>query len=275
MRISIRWLSLERCLNRVLKQYKPLCSYFQSANEKRFIRLAGAFSDPMTEVYLLFYQATLPTFTSLNLLLQREKPSVFLLYEEMTNYIRKLCGRFLLISALQGRAVEDINYTDPSTQLSGQKLNVGFTTRTTLNQLLEAGDVTPQQGESFHQAVLAFLTGAVEYAMAKLPLKESLLKHARFVDVQQRAVCEVNDAAYFVERFPKLLPYQAPEEQDKLAEEFQDYPLMEVPESQEFEVEAFWEGLSSLKNRNISKHHDMKKNQCRCSDSEALFVQQR
>ncbi|XP_076854994.1 uncharacterized protein LOC143509955 isoform X3 [Brachyhypopomus gauderio] len=199
--ISIRWLSLERCLNRVLRQYKPLCSYFQSANEKqpRLKWLAGAFSNPMTEVYLLFYQATLPTFTSLNLLLQREKPSVFLLYEEMTKFIRKLCGRFLHISALQGRAVEDINYTDPSTQLSGQKLNVGFTTRTTLNRLLEAGDVTPQQGESFHQAVLAFLTGAVEYAMAKLPLKESLLKHARFVDVQQRADCEVNDAAYFVE----------------------------------------------------------------------------
>ncbi|XP_076867954.1 uncharacterized protein LOC143518920 isoform X2 [Brachyhypopomus gauderio] len=207
--------------------------YLTDEKQPQFKRLAGAFSNPMTEVYLLFYQATLPTFTCLNLLLQREKPSVFLLYEEMTKFIRKLCGRFLHISALQGRAVEDINYTDPSTQLSGQKLNVGFTTRTTLNRLLEAGDVTPQQGESFHQAVLAFLTGAVEYAMAKLPLKESLLKHARFVDVQQRADCEVNDAAYFVERFPKLLPFEAPEEQDKLAEEFQDYQLMEVPESQE------------------------------------------
>ncbi|XP_060764178.1 uncharacterized protein LOC132873016 isoform X2 [Neoarius graeffei] len=136
--------------------------------------------------------------------------------------------------------------------VGGQKLNVGFRTRATLNRLLEAGDVTPQQAERFHQAVLAFLTGAVEYAMAKLPLKESLLKHARFVDVQQRADCEVNDAAYFVDRFTKLLPYHEPQDQDQLTEEFQDYQLMEVPMSEhqtEFDVEAFWEGMSSLKNR--------------------------
>ncbi|XP_060774407.1 uncharacterized protein LOC132884566 [Neoarius graeffei] len=170
----------------------------------------------------------------------------------MTKFIRKLCGRFLQVQALQSRAVEDINSTDPSNQLSGQKLNVGFTTRATLNRLLYAGDVTPQQVERFHQAVLAFLTGAVEYAMAKLPLKESLLKHARFVDVQQRADCEVNDAAYFVDQFTKLLPYHEPQDQDQLAEEFQDYQLMEVPMPEhqtEFDLEAFWECMSSLKNR--------------------------
>ena len=84
--------------------------------------------------------------------------------------------------------------------LIGQKLNIGFTTRATLNRLLDAGDVTAQQVERFHQAVLTFLIEAVEYAMAKLPLKETLLKHARFVDVQQRTECEVHDAAYFVDR---------------------------------------------------------------------------
>lgn len=42
----------------------------------------------------------------------------------MTRFIRKLCGRFLQVQALQGTAVEDINYNDPSNQLSGNALQV-------------------------------------------------------------------------------------------------------------------------------------------------------
>ena len=77
---------------------------------------------------------------------------------------------------------------------------MGFTTRGTLNRFLEAGDVPSNQAQQFQQAALAFLVGAVEYAMAKLPLKDALLKHARFVDVQLRAECGVEDALYFVDR---------------------------------------------------------------------------
>ena len=68
--------------------------------------------------------------------------------------------------------------------LVGERLSIGFTTRATLNRLLDAGDVTPQQAEKFQQAELAFLVRAVEYAMEKLSLRETLLRQARFVDVQ-------------------------------------------------------------------------------------------
>ena len=42
-----------------------------------------AFTDPMTEVYLLFFQATIPTFTDFNLLLQREQSAIYLLHDEV------------------------------------------------------------------------------------------------------------------------------------------------------------------------------------------------
>ena len=62
----------------------------------------------------------------------------------------------------------------------------------------------------FQQAALAFLVRAVEYGINKLPLKEALLKHAKFVDVQQRAECGVEDALYFVDRqgFPHFPEFQ-------------------------------------------------------------------
>lgn len=97
----------------ILRLYDPLASYFKSAsmvphfifnllpklcilvilptlccfliqddNQVRLRRFKETFSDPMTEVYLLFFQATIPTFTSFNLLLQREQ-SIFLLHDEV------------------------------------------------------------------------------------------------------------------------------------------------------------------------------------------------
>ena len=59
--ISVRWLSLDISINRCLKQFIALESYFIDTPEKglgaRFLRLKNKFSDPMTEVYLLFMQS--------------------------------------------------------------------------------------------------------------------------------------------------------------------------------------------------------------------------
>lgn len=225
LHISVRWLSLERCVTRILRLYGPLASYYKSANENqaRFKRLAKTFTDPMTEVYLLFFQATIPTFTSFNLLLQREQSSIFLLqvHDEMVKFIRKLCSKFMVPAALQGHEDPcEIAFKEKANHLPGRKLNIGFTTRAKLNRLLDEGDITPQQVDSFHEAVLCFLTSAVDYALKKLPLKEPLIKHAKFIDVRQRAASDIEDVLYFVERFPHLLPYHGPEEHDLLGEEF-------------------------------------------------------
>ena len=63
--VTTCWLSLERAVNRILKQYATLKSYFNYENEQQaqFERLVSLFQDPMTEVYLLFIQNVLPCFT--------------------------------------------------------------------------------------------------------------------------------------------------------------------------------------------------------------------
>ncbi|XP_058876373.1 uncharacterized protein LOC117432754 [Acipenser ruthenus] len=128
--------------------------------------------------------------------------------------------------------VVDIGYwfkasTKRKCRLDDHKLNVGWTTRTTLNRLHEAGEISQYQVDNFHKAVRAFFVAAVDYAFKKLPFKEPVLEHSQFIDFQQKMDCDVNDALYFVYRFSHLLPYGDPKEQDKLSEEFLDYQLME------------------------------------------------
>ncbi|KAK6313957.1 hypothetical protein J4Q44_G00154160 [Coregonus suidteri] len=211
----------------------------------RFKRLVQTFTDPMTEVYLLFFQATVPTFTSFNLLLQREQSSIFLLHDEMVKFVRKLCSKFMVPAALQCHEEPcEIAFKEKANHLPGRKLNIGFTTRAKLNKLLDEGDITPQQVDSFHEAVLCFLTSAVDYALKKLPLEEPLIKHAQFVDVRQRAESDS------VERFPHLLPYHGPEEHDLLGEEFLNYQTMPMISLQdETEMESFWAEMATRKHK--------------------------
>ena len=69
-----------KVVDRLLLQYQE--------PQPRFKRLKAWFEDPMTEVYLKFHQSVIPTFTRFNLTLQREEPSIFLLEEEMTNFLK-------------------------------------------------------------------------------------------------------------------------------------------------------------------------------------------
>nr|XP_033948172.1 uncharacterized protein LOC117453467 [Pseudochaenichthys georgianus] len=217
--------------------------YLTDEKQPWFRRLLEAFSNPMTEVYLLFYQATLPVFSTFSLLLQREKSSIFLLHDEIRSFIRKLLSKFLKPAALQHQELHDILYKDPSNQLPGEKLVIGFTTRGTLNRLLDAGVITPQQVQRFQQAAVAFLVRAVESAMKKLPMREPLIKHAMFLDVQQRVEGRV---------FSELLPYNGPDERDKLGEEFLDYQSMDIAMPEDpatFDIENFWGNMASMKNK--------------------------
>ena len=53
-------------------------------------------------------------------------------------------------------------------------------------------------------------------------------------------------------RFVELLPYHGPQEHDELSEEFLEYQLLDIPMPQDpttFDTEAFWDNMSSLKNR--------------------------
>lgn len=73
-------------VNRMILKSLFFLIFIQDENQARFKRLQKAFSDPMTEVYLLFFQAILPTFTTFNLLLQREEASIFLLHDEVQSF---------------------------------------------------------------------------------------------------------------------------------------------------------------------------------------------
>ena len=83
--ISTRCLSLESAIERALRQYPSLRSYFISEPDSavRFQRLRKAFTDPLTEVYLWFMQSVFPTLVNANKFVQREEPLIHCLHPQL------------------------------------------------------------------------------------------------------------------------------------------------------------------------------------------------
>ena len=95
--VSVRWLCLERCLDRELKKYHALKSYFLSQHESdnRFKRLNELFQRPVSEIYLMFFQSAIALLTNFNRFLQREDPLIYLMHTQMETFLNKLAVKFI------------------------------------------------------------------------------------------------------------------------------------------------------------------------------------
>ena len=103
--INVWWLSLERAVQRILKQYAGLQSYFLSqdtpttggnsewSGRKTCLRLENAFNHPMAEIYLMIFSRVLPTFKTTNLLLQLEDTYISLIHDALNCFLTHLAGR--------------------------------------------------------------------------------------------------------------------------------------------------------------------------------------
>ena len=188
----------------------------------RFDRLVKAYSDPMTEVYLLFYLSALQLFVNFNKFLQREDPIIPVISVQMTTFVKKLFGKFVTIQAIRDAAnvtlvnfcrdkqLPGIIYIGRSSFEHGLKtviyfldmgLYIGITTKQVLSHLQNDGDISPLQIRIFYQAVRGFYYTAAEYALANLPLKDALLQNASFLVFDKRESALFCQVEYFIQRY--------------------------------------------------------------------------
>ena len=99
----------------------------------------------MTETYLMFFQAVIPTFTTVNEFLQRGEPVIYLLLYQLESFLKKLAGKFIRIDAIvAANKVWEIDFSDGVIK-KDDKMFVGITTRGKILKILKDGDLSPQQ----------------------------------------------------------------------------------------------------------------------------------
>lgn len=133
------------------------------------------FENPISEVYLLFYQAVLPVFSRLNLLLQREYPTVFLIADEIRAFLKKLLGKFIKLEAADD--VTKVDYVCEDNKLSDSEITIGVMTKQLLHRLFNDGDIDENAKKTFYKSVRSYYADAVGQALQKLPFADDLLNH--------------------------------------------------------------------------------------------------
>ena len=190
--VSTRWLSLELAIERSLKQYTSLRSYFltESDPQARFCRLQKVFEDPMTEVYLLYLQSLLPVFTHANQFLQREEPLIHILQQQLTSLLKKVLGKYIqpsvLVESIREGALLTMDFSDPNNQVNDSEVVIGIVTEQTVHNLLDEGEISEAVLQSFYQAVREFLTCATEYLLKWCPFQDELLPYVTWIGFEHR-----------------------------------------------------------------------------------------
>ena len=91
-------------------------------SQARFQRLRALYADPMTEVYLMFYETSLQIFVHFNKFLQREDPIIFVVLDQMRSFFKKLLGKFVKVAIIKAaeRDLTTVMFEDPENQLSSK-----------------------------------------------------------------------------------------------------------------------------------------------------------
>lgn len=238
--LSVRWLGLATCLNRVLMQYPAFRSYFLSAPDNdrsskgRLTRLCKLFECEMNEMHCLFLQACLPAFINFNLFLQREDPVIPLMHEAMIDLIVTLIGRVLKPDVvaefrLQPTAGFAQQVVNAQNQLHDDQLFLGFIVRGKLLTLLDGGAISQKEYDDFLLAARAFHIQGALYALKWLPIEDAILRHAGVFSLHHKSKFSFSSVVMLVNRFQSYLNFSI-QEMNMLETEFVLYQSLQLDE---------------------------------------------
>lgn len=259
--VSTRWLSIRRCLDRLIENWQALKAFFRqetgstsnSSAQSRQDRLKKFFQSPTNLLYCQFLSSALEPFDTLNQQLQNEAPQIHILQRSLHEFMRKLLiclvKPVVMTEKIQDnrksrdRTVLEIDFT----KATNHKPQVLLSEET--ESMLRRKDELHLREErivEFHQRTKKFYVAACTYIKTKLPMKEELLLNAQVADVDRRVEVTDKELSYFLQRFPCMLPAGSTIDTVKLEfASYQSHPI--IPKLKKETIDATWAAIGQTK----------------------------
>ena len=219
-----RWLSLLKCVDRYLRQYDGLKSYFLSCDEAETVKVRNILSrleNPLTKPLLLFLSFILPSVDRFNRLFQKStENTTSQLYNEMNRLVRLYASNFLTSDVILA-ASDNLRHLDFAevNQLSNEDLGIGTETWLSIAELEATHDTAP-----FFEAVRGFYVSSTKKMLNKFPFGDTLMKDLSVLQPENTSSFPFSKIISLANRFPQIgLSDSA--SLDILKEEFQDFKL--------------------------------------------------
>ena len=287
-KVDTRWLSLEACVNRILEQYTPLESYFDSMensrlsdekSRKKMKALRDQLKKPITKAYLLFLSNILSSVNKFNLLFQSSSPNIHRLVKEMNQLLLGILNKFVIPEAIH--SVARVLDVDPSreNQKADEDLMLGASLHRYLTEKNDDLEGT-RELTVFYDNIREFLAKLVHSATKRLPMEDSVLTDLVWLDPAERVSSTVGMVRRLVMgHFKNFVPE---EKRDQLEEEFCLYQTTkDLPDDialRQLDVDVYWGRIGKLES-STSKPYGLLSHFAKCllciphgnSDSERMF----
>ena len=249
---TTRWLSLERCIRRIIDEWPAHHAYFDrevdiEPGNERVQRIAQQLKKPMVKLVCHFVSFALKPLNKFNIAFQTHTSRIGSLQSDVRTLLREYLSNFIKPEVLLGTDdVTNIDYLNQNNQVSNDELGIGTSTRLLLCGELEDEVVGTVTESHFFSCVRSFYEASITKMLAKFPFSDNSLKELAFLDPRNRSVTSVTGIVSLASRFTSY----STDEIDTLTMEFQDYrvaPDNQLPgftSSQDVAVEHFWASMA-------------------------------
>nr|KAG5692967.1 hypothetical protein BaRGS_032399 [Batillaria attramentaria] len=191
--VCTRWLSIGRCLQRLIALWQPLQHFFRDEKKKEN-KKTGA---------------------------QSKKAEVQTKKAEAQTKKTEVQSRKSVSSGEHSK----VQYKDRSQQKADEDLLIGMEAK---KMLLNAKEhhLRDCRVKDFYSDVRLYFETVVEYLLKKLPLENSVLKNAIVIDPHRQMEVRISQLEYFLLQFPVLLPKDVP--MDEILEQFSRYQAADI-----------------------------------------------
>ncbi|XP_061162630.1 uncharacterized protein LOC133171854 [Saccostrea echinata] len=251
---STRWLSLEKCVKRLLHHWPALTSYFNSHSDvekpgrvKRVAELLRSHEMRMTFHFLGYVLEPLNEF---NTTFQADESRIGYLGEEIHKLLRKFLGRFIKAGIIKNsKDLISVDFQNPENQLQDNILAVGILTRFYIAENDE--DIPPVDLAIFFQNVRGFYCAITKKMLKHFPFKDPVVNNLGFLNPHRREETSLQSIVEIARRFPAIV-----QEKDfpKLEEEYLDFsvsPDCDLPnfEKGQTRIDSFWGEMGKITNK--------------------------
>ena len=257
-----RWLSLEKCVQRVLEQWSALYAYFDKVSEDdhsaRVIRLDQHFKSLLTKLVFYFLDFALDSMCKFNAIFQLSLPMLPSLKAEVTRLLKILLGRFLKLDVIKQAEEEksdfsSIDLSDSSLYLPDNELGIGHKTWGYLSEIED--DIDQRANKQFFTGVRDFYKAVVSTIIKKFSFNDSVIDDVANLLPENRSKVTGAAVLRLARRFPAAL---SEDKFDNLEEEVLDYVLAssaEMPSvnrddgkpTKSEELCTYWQEIGNMK----------------------------
>ena len=253
---TTRWLSLERCIKRVIDQWPSLHAYFDreadiEPGNERVQRIPKQLKNPIVRLICHFVSFALKPLNKFSVAFQTHASRVGSLQSDVRVLLQGYLSNFIKPEVLTNADdITMIDYLDRNNQVVDEDVGIGTSTRFLLCGELEDEVIGTVIEDRFFSSVRSFYEVSVTKMLAKFPFPDDTLKELAFSYPRNHAMSfSTTGIVNLATRFTSF----SADDIDCLLMEFRDYhvaPDHQLPAfvpSDDAAMDHFWAAMGELR----------------------------